>query len=91
MDANQIKATLTTIATKATEAGDHGMALEALDRLGEQKPGIRTSEFWLAGVTSTVGTILLAVPGKEAIGGILMAISVLAYALSRGLAKKPAA
>lgn len=101
MTPDEIKASLTTIAKNSIAAGDHGsaldalgkladMAIPALDDLGAKKPGIRTTEFWLATLCSVVGTVLSFLPGKEWVGGCLLAVAAGTYALSRGLAKQAA-
>lgn len=56
------------------------------------KSGWKTSEFWIT-IAANVGTITAAganvLPPKYAV--ILAGVSVLAYNVSRGLAKKPVA
>lgn len=61
----------------------------------EQKPGFKTSEFWL-GVASFLTGALMASgmigDGNavlQLVGGLCMALSPAAYSVGRGLAKKP--
>lgn len=63
------------------------------------KPGARTTEFWLALVAQLVGLFTLftgvdVAPQAEGavrgVGGAIVAVAALGYAISRGLAKKGA-
>jgi len=55
------------------------------------KPGVRTTEFWLA-VVVIAGSALDALAGSlpDRYAGIAAAVASVLYALSRGLAKRPA-
>jgi len=58
---------------------------------GDMKSGWKTTEFWATTLTSLgalFGAIAGIVPGKWA--AAIMVVSEAAYAISRGLAKKPA-
>ncbi len=60
-----------------------------LEPLPEAKPGIKTTEFWVAIlviVGSTTASLMSVLPPKWA--AIASAVSATAYAISRGLAKK---
>ena len=74
------------LAMKAADAGQHDVALDAL-REASKRPGVQTSEFYLSIVTGLIGTVLMGIPGKEVYGAILTSVSVIAFNLSRGIAK----
>lgn len=53
----------------------------------ETKEGYKTTEFWVAVVTSVL-TVVGTIPVPEKFQGVVVAALGIAYALSRGLAKK---
>jgi len=64
------------------------------------KPGIKTTEFWMAAIAQVVGILTLfgvVEPAKSSLiveavqqiaGGLIMGLSALGYSISRGQAKK---
>lgn len=63
------------------------------------KPGVRTTEFWVAAITQLAGLFTLfggvdvtsqAQGAVQAVGGAIIAVSALGYTISRGLTKKGA-
>jgi hypothetical protein len=83
---NTLTGTLIDLAQAASDDNNHTAAAEFMRQAG-QKPGWQTTEFYLSVVTQLAGTALLS-SGHAEIGALLMGVSALAYALSRGLAKK---
>jgi hypothetical protein len=84
-----IKEQLQKLAADAADGDKHDIALDALRALS-QKPGVKTTEFYVSLLCGTVGTVLQFVPGKEVIGACLLGVATLSYNLSRGLAKQSA-
>lgn len=73
----------------AIQSADHGTAHDILVTLSA-RPGWQTTEFYLSvALTALAGYLTLA--GRPELGTVLGSVAGLAYSLSRGLAKKPAA
>lgn len=75
------------IATRAASDGNHDAAVEAF-RMIQAKPGVQTSEFYVALALNAIGFGMHFWPGHEAFGTALMTAGGVAYVLSRGIAKK---
>ena len=64
------------------------------DEVKEVKPGYKTSEFWLTTIAALVGIAYASgavgegSQAEKVVGYIVMALNVLGYSVSRGLAKK---
>lgn len=77
-----------TIENFTAVAGDLQPVADALPEIvKETKAGWRTTEFWLA-LVSSVGIALGAVPTPHDTQGYALAVIVALYAIARGLAKK---
>lgn len=93
--ADLVEAKVTTVETTAAPTKtDTNPQKQITETTVEVTPGARTSEFWLAALTTVVGLGLLvygAIEKREDLvtwGGILSGVSTGAYSAARGLAKK---
>ena len=53
----------------------------------DSKPGIKSTEFWMAVVTAITGIVLIFKGNAEA-GAAMVATATAAYGISRGITKK---
>jgi len=74
------------VAAATTDDQDHGPAIAIL-REFQKKPGVRTTEFWMASILSLAGMGMQFWPGHETVGAILALGASSLYALSRMVVK----
>ena len=70
------------IAEAAADGQDHGKVIAILRAL-QERPGVRTTEFWIASILSVAGLVMQFWPGHEVIGGVLTLGASSVYMLSR--------
>lgn len=75
------------VAERLADENNHD-ALTSIFRTLQAKPGVKTTEFWLASLLSGVGAVLSFVPGHEVQGGIMFSLGTTAYIFARTVVKK---
>lgn len=71
----------------AMNQGKHDLVLDFI-RKQQERPGIRTTEFWLAIAVNAAGVAMGMWKGHEAIGAVMILVASGVYTLSRAFVKK---
>lgn len=74
------------VANDAADEGKHDVVLDTI-RVMQHKPGVQTTEFYIAVVAGAVSFGMQFWPGHEQYGLLLGTVSSAAYILSRGMVK----
>lgn len=75
------------VAERVADGDDHDALITILRAL-QQKPGVRTTEFWLSMLMNAVGFAFQFWSGHEVIGATMMVAATSIYTLSRMVVKK---
>lgn len=70
----------------ASDEGKHDIVVDAV-RAFQQKRGVQTTEFYIAGIMLAAGGLMQWWPGHETIGGLLSTVGGGLYILSRMVVK----